>query len=84
MSLCVQTEGCGYINWCGYGYCEKDCALFNTALPIIKGYEYSGKRCYKVWPTGKSVNPKRAGIFGQSKSRRGWNPPAMVFMLWYD
>ena len=29
------------------------------------------------------INPKRAGIFGQSKSRGGRNPPAVVFVLLY-
>ena len=36
------------------------------------------------FPLGiKEINPKRAGIFGQSKSRGGRNPPAVVFVLLY-
>merc|ERR1712124_54832 len=48
MSICLQTVGCGYINWCspGISNCDNDCAVFSASLPIIKGNGYPGHNCY--------------------------------------
>merc|ERR1711962_1612348 len=62
MSICFQTVGCGYINWCspGISNCDNDCALFSASLPITKGNGYPGHNCYaKNTYTGRTKKRAR-------------------------
>ena len=56
MSICLRTEGCGFITWCtpDVSNCDNHCGLYLASLPIIRGNGYPGHNCYKLGLLGKS------------------------------